>query len=125
MKISKVKRWFHGPDFLWQRQESWDLFDDTAVADLEDDDPEIKKDNTVKVNFISTNSDILTCLEERISSWSKMKRVFAYVLKFIKLLSIKIKTQRSVSGNQDDVINFNALSVGIIEESGRSLIKMV
>ena len=44
------------------------------------DDPEINK--CLQINCISTGNDILEALESRISSWYKMKRVVAMVLRY-------------------------------------------
>ena len=70
------------------------------------DDPEIKK--CLQINCISTEKDTLEALESRISSWYKMKRVVAMVLRYKKLLK---KIQKGES--QGELINSSLLKYGV------------
>ena len=47
------------------------------------DDPEVKKTATVNVSKIE---DIVSILQIRLSSWKKMLRVAAWVMKFTKII---------------------------------------
>ena len=114
----KVQRWFHGPEFLWNPESTWSINEE--VASISTDDPELKK--SINVNQIqikeSKYSDILTGLEERISSWSKMKRIFAYALRFIRLTLKKIADKKFIEQHSE-------FDVQLIEEAGIMLIKML
>ena len=76
--LAKVKMWYEGPKFLWEPESSRKRHH--TVEEIDTDDPETKKE--VFVNRIEVKSDILETLETRFSSWNKMRRVLALVLKF-------------------------------------------
>ena len=75
---SRLKRWFRGPEFLRKQVSMWQNKVDYYEAD--EDDKEIK---IIKINSVQIQSNILSTLESRISSWKKMKDVMAYVMLFI------------------------------------------
>ena len=75
-------RWFQGPRFLWQEDKIWEK--QTVYEELSEDDPEIKKD--IKVCAIIKNKNIIDHLSEKVSSWSKMKRIIAIALCYKKRL---------------------------------------
>ena len=77
----KVDMWLNGPEFLQSSGNSWeDAATDVLVAD---GDPEVKR--TTLVNAIAIGrSPLLEHLERRISSWHRMKRVMAWVFRFVK-----------------------------------------
>ena len=76
--LAKVKMWYEGPKFLWEPESSWKRHH--TIKEIATDDPETKTE--VFVNRIKVKTDILETLETCLSSWNKMKRVFALVLKF-------------------------------------------
>ena len=81
--VKKVQRWYNGSLFLWQPEESWSLYKDNCLS-LKESDLEIKHE--VKVNITRTCSNsVLTWLEERMSDWTRMKRVIGIVLKYIEI----------------------------------------
>ena len=45
----KVKRWLHGPLFLWEPEEDWNV---PEVEEIPDDDPEIIPSTALKCNSI-------------------------------------------------------------------------
>ena len=74
----KYEVWYEGPEFLWEPESSWKR--DYTVEDIDTDDLETKKG--VFVNRIEVKTDIQKTLETHSSSWNKIRRVFALVLKF-------------------------------------------
>ena len=54
------------------------------VFEVDDDDPEVQNKKVV-VTSILNECDVLTVLENRCFTWFKMKRVMAWVLRFIKV----------------------------------------
>ena len=80
----KVQRWYNGPDFLWQPEKSWSLEKDSCPS-LGESDPEIKHEVKVNVTRTCSNS-VLNCLEERMSYWTRMKRIIGTVLKCGQIL---------------------------------------
>ncbi|XP_057305339.1 uncharacterized protein LOC130642266 [Hydractinia symbiolongicarpus] len=66
----KAEIWFNGPSFLWQPRHVWKQPD--VAAEISEDDPEVKK--SVHVNMITIQNDVLSRIENRLSSWEKAKR---------------------------------------------------
>ena len=106
-----VQKWFRVPFLLWKPEAEWTIQDNKGK--ILQNDPEIKK--CLQINCISTRNDILEALESRISSWYKMKKVVAMVLRYKKLLK---KVQKGES--QGEMINSSLLKEAEIE-----IIKMV
>ena len=99
-------QWFCGPSFLWQPKEEWP--DELEVDEtISADDKEVKKSAQVYLTKPAGNkedvslsdakvdqsdaSDILTKLFERRSSWYKLKRDVAHLLRVKCYLKNKIK----------------------------------
>ena len=80
----KVQRWYNGPAFLWQSEESWSSEKDSYPS-LDESDPEIKQEVKVNVTRTCSNS-VLAWLEERISDWTRMKRIIGIVLQYVQIL---------------------------------------
>ena len=78
-ETDKVERWFGGPEFLSSQDESWRHSQPELVV-VEDDKEVVVK---VVANAIGIRQQsVLSILEERISSWHKMKRVIVWVSRF-------------------------------------------
>ena len=105
---TNVHRWFQGPEFLWLKEEVWNI--DLTKSTIIDNDPEIQQVLRTNTTNIDTEETLLDCIQRRISNWNKMKRVLATMLLFIK------KCRRK------DVPT--SLMVEDIEEAGRILIRM-
>lgn len=104
-----LQKWFQEPSFLRKPDAEWGTED--KKEKILQDDPEIKK-----LNCVSAGKDILEALESMISSWHKMKRVVAMMLRYKKLLLKKIKKGES----EGKIINNSLLKDAKIE-----VIKMV
>ena len=74
---NQLKRWFNAPSFLWDKKQCWLQKCETNEVSVED--PELKKLISVNTIKIQENS-VLTKLQERISSWTKIKRIMALML---------------------------------------------
>ena len=73
----KVEIWFNGPGILRQKEEAWR--DALPEVEIVENDPEVK----VMVNATGIKErSILEVLEERISSWHKMKRTVVWAERF-------------------------------------------
>ncbi|XP_071481344.1 uncharacterized protein [Diadema antillarum] len=77
-------RWLKGPNFLWQEEENWPTPPE-VLQDIPQDDVEVKKAN---VNAV-TSTDSLEELLTRFSSWNKLKRAFAWILRYKAFLRHK------------------------------------
>ena len=73
--------WFQGLPFLWQNESNWPGIKGVEVEVLTDD-PELRRETKSYAAFV--HEDIVAGLEERISSWPRLKRIVALVLCFKK-----------------------------------------
>ena len=71
--VKATETWFNGPSFLWESESTWGS--NRRVFDVSSDDPELKKEN--RTNYTEVAYDILKQLEEKISTWDRMKRVMS------------------------------------------------
>ncbi|XP_073237712.1 uncharacterized protein [Porites lutea] len=80
------ERWIQGPDFLKQPEEEWPQRP-TDMGKISPDDPEVKK---TAVAFASETSeqteDYISKTFERFSSWTRLKRVVAWILRYKEML---------------------------------------
>ena len=83
-----TETWFNRPSFLWESGSTW-TFNRKFFDVSSNDDPELKKE--FRANYIEVSFDILHQLEEKISTWDRMKRVTSWVLRFKQILQRKIK----------------------------------
>ena len=78
----KVNRWFGGPMFLRESDEGWR----TSRPDVRtvENDPEVKVTKKINAIVVKVNwEEILEIMEMRISSWTRMKRVMVWILRFV------------------------------------------
>ena len=113
---NQIKRWFNGPSFLWDKKQCW--LQKCEINEVPVDDPELEKPISVNMMQIQENS-VLTKLQEKISSWTKMKRVMALIL-VIKDLLLK-RTDRVSSWKQLSQIT----DVEMIQKGQAAIFKMV
>ena len=73
----KIKRWFEGPSFLWNKTPCWSI-NEEQTKELSEEDPELKK--VVKVNSIQMRNELLLREVAQTSSWTKLKRLLALLL---------------------------------------------
>ena len=93
----KVKMYFNGPYFLWNSEEKWP---DTIFTPVADNNIELKSDQ-ISVNKIGVGGsvylDIISQLETRISSWHKLVRVLAYIVRFIKIIKHTVEQRKNAN----------------------------
>ena len=77
----KVRLWLYGPDYLWKPESTW--MQEEPEFEIEKGDVEVKVEKKVNIVEVKPKS-VLDVLEERISSWHRMKRVMAQVERFIQ-----------------------------------------
>ena len=77
-------KWLNGPTFLRKNEESWPSDLTNAQNELSDDDPEVKLDVQSHSQRLAhrPNEDFLSSLIQRHSSWEKLKRTMAWLLRF-------------------------------------------
>ncbi|XP_068704307.1 uncharacterized protein [Montipora foliosa] len=101
-------RWIGGPQFLRQKEEFWppDLI--LCQPELTDEDPEIKR--TVQLRCLAlTNSqevDVVSRLIERYSSWEKLRKAIAWILRFkIWFIGRYLRSPAAATGTTSSVLS--------------------
>ena len=89
-----LQRWIHGPEFLIQPSEEWPQRPADMSNTVPDDDPEVKKDSTVHMTKVSA-PDLMQEIIERFSSWDRLKRTVAWVLRYKSTLHRFSKKRRA------------------------------
>jgi hypothetical protein len=92
----KNKRWTHGPEFLWMKEEEWPV--NTIDNEPLNNDPEVKTVTiTASAVCVKETEDILDRLMQYYSSWHKLKKAIAWLLKVKKQLLLAVKTNNHSS----------------------------
>ncbi|XP_030828101.1 uncharacterized protein LOC115919169 [Strongylocentrotus purpuratus] len=90
MPAGKLARWLQGPSFLVKEECEWPVSPpslvktDTATLDLLD--PEVKK----KQVFATMSEDILERLMAKYSTWQRLKRGVAWILRYKTYLKLRV-----------------------------------
>ena len=96
-QMMSYHRWFQGPGFLRESEETWPKTEVKVEVELSD---EVRKEETVKT---ITNMGCSTETQQpwidvnRFSCWYKLRRVVSRVLQFVKLLQKKIPRRKSIA----------------------------
>ncbi|KAJ8031990.1 hypothetical protein HOLleu_25384 [Holothuria leucospilota] len=117
-RLVTSQRWVEGPDFLWSH-DHWPKLEAT-VKDLDDSDPEVKSSRCGARAYLTTEGsvDVVDRLIERYSSWYKLKRSVAYLLRLKGYLISKVKDK--------EVENMNAaLSVEELKKAEMAIFQYV
>ena len=85
-EMMKNSRWLNGPAFLWKEETSWPAM--IEVPTLKDSDPEVRKES--RIYTAAAVQDSIESLIQHYSSWWKLKRAFAWLLRYKKFLQRKI-----------------------------------
>ena len=108
----KNDRWIAGPPFLWKEKSYWPKMID--VPEMKDDDPELRKEVQV---YVTTNDEHpLDKLIEFHSSWWKLKKCVAWLMKYKSwLLKRPNGLRKHLTVN--DLKNSERVIVGYIQRS--------
>ena len=88
------KRWIHGPEFLWKQADVWPTCDEN-ISVVAYDDVEVKR--LVHTHSVEiSNNGMSSRIFSRFSSWFKLKKAVAWLLRFKKwmLHSIRKKDEQ-------------------------------
>ena len=87
-------RWKKGPDFLWKTEDHWPE-QPMSHATLDCRDPELRKEAKTFTAPAGNNADVIDQIIQYFSSWFKLKKHIAWILRYCsKLLSASQKTRR-------------------------------
>ena len=116
----KVKRWVRGPDILWKDESSWVNSRDKETLEVNEDNPEVKKTVTANINKVDDEETIPQILN-RFSSWYRMLRVIAWVVRWIKILRQSVNKRND---NFERKVSINSLSVEELKEVELKIIQV-
>ena len=85
VSADSLHRWTHGPEFLTQTRETWPQRPADMSVNIADDDPEVKRDSATYASKVCESS-LITEATHRFSSWSRLKRVVAWILRYRAIL---------------------------------------
>ena len=121
------ERWKQGPAFLKQAEQSWPQRP-VNLGEIPDNDPEVKKRVEIFTSKASATCDFIGKAIERISSWSRLKKIVAWVLRYKNLLrrqSQRHKTKSDVIKHQFGDSIITPLSISEVNEAENEIIKYV
>ena len=116
--IDKVEQWILVLKFLWEPQDTWNTNIKTPAINSED--PELKK--VVHVNQIVVHTDILSVLQNHASTWSKVARIVALMMLFVKKFRTRKKQRKIITS---DEVTATLITTTMIQESRMLLVKLV
>ena len=90
--LTESKRWVNGPDFLWKTEKCWPKR--IVVAYLSNDHPDVKPEGRV---LMASHQNALYPFIDHYSSWNRLKRGVAWLLRFKGYLSSKLHGEQSVN----------------------------
>ena len=85
-QLIRNKRWLHGPEFLWKSDECWPSLG--TIPNIPDDHPEVKHEVQT---YVISHKSIMNSFIERYSSWNRLKRGVAWLLKYKLFLLSKVR----------------------------------
>ena len=119
------ERWKQGPPFLKKAEQSWPQRLEN-LSKIPDNHPEVKGVKTF-TNKTSVSWDYIGNAMENISSWSWLKKIIAWVLRYKNILrnrSQHSNTNKTIKLQSDDSI-IMPLSISEINEAENEIIKYV
>ena len=151
-QLLKTERWLSGPKFLWSGEEEWPACQEFGQGGLEDDLEvkkvkanvimvdgarevmsqkedvmQVKRDDEMKVEKERVEDEMngVEMLMKYFSSWYKLKRAIAWILRIKKYLLQKIRSKDTVNrkdpGSQESGIQ--SLTVSDMKEAERAAIE--
>ena len=80
--LIESKCWLNGPEFLWKTEECWPK--GIVVSDLLNEHPDVKPEGQV---LITSHQNALHLFIDHYSSWDRLKRGVAWLVRFKGYLS--------------------------------------
>ena len=119
--MNSIDCWFQGPPFLFQNMKFWPSGE--VNTELPNDDPELKKDITSCSTLLS--EDVITSVENRISSWLKLKRIIPLVLLYKRKLLGSVKTNKEPSPEIHKTCREKVIGLREIQAAEMEIIRLV
>ena len=91
--LIKNNRWLQGPEFLWKNEDQWPQTSDIPV--MKEDEPEVRKE--ARIYTATTSIHPLERLISYFSSWWKLRRAVAWLLRLREHLWAKLQLEKIVT----------------------------
>ena len=121
------ERWIQGPDFLKQPEEEWPQRP-TDMGKISPDDPEVKKTAQAFASETSEQTeDYISKTFERFSSWTRLKRIVAWTLRYKGMLrrQSQLRKENKKINRQSSKSEIVPLTVCEIRDAEEVIIKHV
>ena len=114
-------RWLSGPEFLTNEEHLWPRDPPYHQMEMSSDYPEIKQDVQIHIQTALSQpaEDVLTKLFHRFSSWDKLRKAFAWLLRFKNWFVQKhchLSGNSSLSTSQTPQANLSVNEVQVTEK---------
>jgi len=124
----KVNQWLNGPSFLWQEKEYWPKC--PIGLQTKESDLELRKEVQVHEIQASTSQDPLDVFFKRYSTWYRLQKSVAWLLRFLCYLHCRCaRSQRPSAAGQDETdslkISTGPLTVQEINVATKKLIMFI
>ncbi|XP_073243584.1 uncharacterized protein [Porites lutea] len=122
--------WLRGPEFLWKNESLWPRM--VEIPALKDDDPEVRKET--QIYTVVVPSKCLEPLIARYSSWWKLKRAVAWLLRYKAYLLLKVQLSKrsalvpsepQVQSGEVQFMKYGYLKVAELLEAEKEILKEV
>ena len=123
-ELIKSKRWLHAPEFLWGSAEHWPKRP-ASINEVEEDDPEVKK--PAKIFAIDLREEVNTTLHDifsRISSWIKLKKVIAWLLRYKAKLK-GARERRQLGGSMEFSHDVQPINVDEMKNAEKEILRLL
>ena len=91
--LIKNNRWLQGPEFLWKNEDQWPQTRD--IPAMKEDEPEVRKE--ARIYTATTSIHPLERLISYFSSWWKLRRAVAWLLRLREHLRAKLQLKKIVT----------------------------
>ncbi|XP_074645898.1 uncharacterized protein LOC141902157 [Tubulanus polymorphus] len=114
-EMNRDCRWLKGPDFLWKTEESWPTQPGLGVVESSDVEDKRSSKACASSCKLDLDNDVLMNYFALFSSWSRLKKSVAWILRF------KRKLIRRDHGD----VSYGPISVGELREAERAILSYV
>ena len=127
VQANSLQRWIEGPDFLAQPSEAWPKKPEELATNVPDSDPEVKRSSLAYATNVSncSNEQFIAHFFERFSSWSRLKRVFAWILRYKNNLRLLCQSRRQNQSNCHSSAGIRPLSLAELVTAESEILKLV
>ena len=122
--LTDNSRWLRGPDFLWQPVHTWPIRP-CPVPEVVHSDPEVKKATEVFLTSIEVRERSMNRIFEYFSSWYRLKKFFAWMLRFRVKLRDAVEQRRIGRVILTENKKIDPIALDELESAEREIIRHV